>query len=246
MRCKNCGWPNKPEEKNCVKCNSPLQGGEPEEIIVPAADERDVNLRMTVSENDIFGGVAQGASSGESFIGSTEEETEPCRKCGYPVRAGKERCPNCNYPMTPDNTRKQPDHRNDSETDSRSRATRFAPGGDKQAPARGTINPYLMNNNQPEPEPKFSLKPVRKFDERTELPDREFEGEEIILTRSNTEPENPSITSREQAIISKADGKWFIEDRSDLGTTFVRAAGKIELHDGDIILLGDRLFEFHE
>ena len=24
MRCKNCGWPNKPNETTCVKCHTPL------------------------------------------------------------------------------------------------------------------------------------------------------------------------------------------------------------------------------
>ncbi len=24
MRCKNCGWPNKPNERVCVKCHAPL------------------------------------------------------------------------------------------------------------------------------------------------------------------------------------------------------------------------------
>ena len=74
----------------------------------------------------------------------------------------------------------------------------------------------------------------------------DFEGSEVILTRDNTEPGNQSITSHEQAIITYVEGHWYIEDRSEQKTTFVQAAKKIELHDGDIILLGNRLFEFKE
>ena len=66
-----------------------------------------------------------------------------------------------------------------------------------------------------------------------------------MLNRNNTEVNNPSITSRQQALITRVDGHWFIEDKSEQKTTFVQAAHKIELHDGDLILLGNRLFEFH-
>ena len=68
----------------------------------------------------------------------------------------------------------------------------------------------------------------------------------MILNRDNTEQNNSSITSRQQAIVTRVDGHWYIEDRSEQKTTFVQAAKKVELHDGDIILLGNRLFEFHE
>ena len=54
------------------------------------------------------------------------------------------------------------------------------------------------------------------------------------------------LTSRQQAIVTRIDGRWYIEDKSEQKTTFVQAAKRIELHDGDIILLGNRLFEFHE
>lgn len=47
-------------------------------------------------------------------------------------------------------------------------------------------------------------------------------------------------------MVSQENGHWYIEDASDQKTTFVQAARKTELHDGDIILLGNRLFEFHE
>ena len=74
----------------------------------------------------------------------------------------------------------------------------------------------------------------------------ELEEGEAVLTRDNTEPGNPSITSKEQALVTFSDGHWYIENRSEQSTTFVLANKKIELHDGDIILLGNRMFEFTE
>ena len=83
----------------------------------------------------------------------------------------------------------------------------------------------------------------RKPVEAVEL---DLDNGEMVLTRDNTEPGNPSITSKEQAVVSHADGHWYIENRSEQNTTFVMARDKIELHNGDIILLGNRMFEFTE
>ena len=53
MRCKNCGWPNKPNERVCVKCHAPLSadddsmerdGGGSE------AQRENVSLNKTVCE----------------------------------------------------------------------------------------------------------------------------------------------------------------------------------------------------
>ena len=71
-----------------------------------------------------------------------------------------------------------------------------------------------------------------------------YEGYEIILNRDNTDPKNDTITSQEQACITFEDGKWCIEDKSEYNTTFVQAAHKIELQEGDLILLGNQLYRF--
>ena len=83
----------------------------------------------------------------------------------------------------------------------------------------------------------------RKAVEPVEL---DLEDGEVVLTRDNTEPGNPSITSKAQALVSHSEGHWYIENRSEQNTTVVLARNKIELHDGDIILLGNRMFEFTE
>ncbi len=107
---------------------------------------------------------------------------------------------------------------------------------------RGTINPYMMQME--EEGPVFSLTAVKRMGERHTPGEREYDGTEVVLNRANTEPDNGSITSREQAVITNVDGRWFIEDRSEQKTTFVQAGHKVELHDGDIILIGNRLFTF--
>ena len=251
MRCKNCGWPNKPNERVCVKCHAPLSadddsmerdggGSEPQ--------RENVSLNKTVCEEDIFGqGMREPYPADNKQDEIAEEKTKPCPKCGYPVRIGTEKCPNCKFPVSqgggaaqrqPTVTVNEPQPR-----DPHLRPTRINPDENRPTGFRGTINPYMMNM---EMEPTFALKPIRRMNERHELEEQEYEGKEISLNRANTEPNNSSITSRQQAVVTRIDGRWYIEDRSEQKTTFVQAAQRIELHDGDIILLGNRLFEFHE
>lgn len=251
MRCSNCGWPNKPGVTECVKCNTPLG-----ESIASSTEYRspaggtgnDSNLNKTVMENDVFG-------SSQNQYGAPQGGDEPnevCPKCGYPVRPGTDKCPNCRYDIyanrsarqNPAETYREPGYKSGmtGESQGGNRATRMASADDTHKPVRGTINPYMMNV---ENEPLFRLKPIKRVEERHDLETLEYEGKEVVLNRDNTEVNNPSITSRQQAVITNEDGKWYIKDLSDQKTTFVQAGEKLELKDGDIILMGNRLFEFH-
>lgn len=249
MRCKNCGWPNKPNETTCVKCHTPLIEDEDDiNVVQPnnGGGSNDANLGKTVFEEDIFGG-KQNSSNGnqqdyaETVSEDVEEPTKPCPKCGYPLRPGTEKCPNCKFQIS-GSARTAYQQEEVKKPVSTRRPTRMD-SGNGSTPYRGTVNPYMMNMDL---DPSFVLKPLKRANERHELDEREYEGKNVSLNRSNTEENNASITSREQAVISNVDGHWYIEDKSDQKTTFVQAASKIELHDGDLILLGNRLFEFHE
>lgn len=254
MRCKNCGWPNKPNERVCVKCHAPLSpdddsmergGGAGREY-----QREDIALNKTVCEEDIFGQAvaAEPYHADRRQPEEPEEKTRPCPKCGYPVRVGTDKCPNCKFSVSQSGepVRRQPTAMVDEQPQPKEehrRPTRMNQEEARQTGFRGTINPYMMGMNM---EPTFVLKPIKRMNERNEPEEMEYEGKEIFLNRANTEPNNPSITSRQQAVVTRIDGNWYIEDKSDMKTTFVQASRRIELHDGDIILLGNRLFEFHE
>lgn len=248
MRCKNCGWPNKPNERVCVKCHAPLSADDDSverEGIGSESQRGDASLNKTVREEDVFGQSIREPYSFDKQTEISEEKTKPCPKCGYPVRIGTEKCPNCKFPVSQGGGagQRQPTVtvNNPQPKDPHLRPTRMNP--DERATSfRGTINPYMMNM---EMEPIFTLKPIKRINERHELEEQEYEGKEVSLNRANTEPNNSSITSRQQAIVTHVDGHWYIEDKSEQKTTFVQADKRIELHDGDIILLGNRLFEFH-
>ena len=231
MRCKSCGWPNKPNETTCVKCHAPLTAND-DDLNVEQSKRggmNDANLNKTVLEDDVFD------------YKKEEESSKPCPKCGYPLRPGTEKCPHCKFQISGSARPAHPQEENDKPAPIR-RLTRID-SGTGSGTYRGTVNPYMMNMDL---EPSFVLKPIKRANERHELDELEYEGKNVSLNRANTEENNASITSREQAIISNVDGHWLIEDKSEQKTTFVQAASKIELHEGDLILLGNRLFEFHE
>jgi hypothetical protein len=215
MRCKNCGWPNRPEETVCTKCGSPLQSDSGE------SHESQVRSNQTVMEESVFGNNAS--------------QPNVCPKCGYPLRLGMKQCPNCNSTIGVE------EQAQSSPTQNRQVRRPTIVGTQN---FRGTVNVWTDGDiGLP---PSFTLSPIKRNGEKKELNDIEFEGDSASLNRDNTDPGNLSITSRTQAIISRKDGKWFIEDKSDQKTTFVQVSSSHELHDGDIILLGNRLFIFHE
>lgn len=248
MRCKNCGWPNKPNERVCMKCGSPLEAESNEGYggAQGGSGGYDGRISKTVREDEIFGGVANSGYSREESDSQGDVNSKVCPKCGYPVRHDSEKCPNCrfqlNAPVREQRNESGSRERPANNDEKARRPTRMSSDGGS-GKHRGTINPYMMNA---EMDPTFVLKPLRRVNERHDLDELEYDGKEVILNRGNTEQSNSSITSRQQAVVTRVDGHWYIEDRSEQKTTFVQAAHKLELHDGDIILLGNRLFEFHE
>lgn len=66
------------------------------------------------------------------------------------------------------------------------------------------------------------------------------------LNRDMLDKDNPTITSKVQAVLTNKDGKWYIQDKSSQRTTFVHAEEPIALKDGDVILMGNRTFIFNE
>lgn len=81
-------------------------------------------------------------------------------------------------------------------------------------------------------------------DEEIEAITNQYEGSNIILNRANTDSKNPTITSKQQAELIFENGNWFIENRSEFGTTFIAVNRRIQIKSGDVIMLGDRRFIF--
>ncbi len=149
-----------------------------------------------------------------------------CKHCGYPIAPGFRVCPNCGEPVAAA-APAQP-------------ATSVAPVP-PPAPARpGTINPW----DTPQESHFCTLQPIAWHNEQIEYTPVSYSGDQVVLNRANTDPNNQSITSKEQAVLSFENGEWYLEDKSEQKTTFVHAGRKTKLESGDIIILGNRRFIF--
>lgn len=188
-----------------------------------------------------------------------------CPKCTYPLQPGASECPNCGTPVASKPSPGSEQVRPLQPTVINSIASNN-PQPQPLSDTGITFNtdgPQATNTDKPSPKPskggtvyfydnplgpmqnEFSLTPLKRTNEKHDFSPLNFEGDEVELNRNNLEHNNMSITSSTQAVISSEDGKFFITDKSDFRSTFVQAKDRIEIKDGDIILMGNRMFEFH-
>lgn len=81
-------------------------------------------------------------------------------------------------------------------------------------------------------------------DDDKELRTIDVKGDNILLDRSILDPANNSISRSGHASIYQKSGKWFLDNRTAMKTTFIRVDQPIELSEGDMLLMGDSLFKF--
>lgn len=254
MRCKNCGWPNEDNVTRCIKCNSPLggslmdnnngnhtvnQGGGH----ISGTDNPD-NLKATL--RDCAGGNGNSISSDNN----NNQAGSFCSRCGYPVGTGMDVCPSCGTPVAGANNVNRDANQGGGQSPFGNPFGNHAGGnhgGQQQQGgqrfAGGTINPW----SHPQGNDGFcQLKRIPWQNENVNYDPISYSGTEIVLNRANTDPNNSSITSQQQAVIIRDGEDWYLEDRSALKTTLIRAGRPIKLEDGDIIVMGNRMFEFHK
>jgi uncharacterized Zn finger protein (UPF0148 family) len=226
MRCNNCGWDNSINQSHCEKCKVPLQGAS---VSARPPEPAEVNAPIC--------GTIKGAAADQPYLDTPADNmqgavTEDAKiryctypGCGYPLLPGSTVCPKCNTPVEP-NPRSQAGPPPNS-----------AVPGKKGSSATGTINPYIQAKAD-----YISLQPLVRDGEKS-LTVLEFSGKEITLNRENLESGNLSITGKVQAELKVENGKWFLQDKSAMHTTFLLVSQPTEIRNGDIILMGDRLFK---
>lgn len=111
----------------------------------------------------------------------------------------------------------------------------------------GTVNPYA-GMGAFVPVPRCILKPVIFPGEDTRYAPQpvNIKGDYNELNRQLLDPDNNTITSKVQAILTFKDGKWYVQNQSAQKTTYVYAGEPVEVKSGDIILMGNRTFVFEE
>ena len=149
-----------------------------------------------------------------------------CPKCGYPLAAGAQSCPMCE-------SRQEGYAESSSQQQNRQEPSHY--GGTM----RSGGSRFLGGNNT-----FFTLKPIAWDGEDINYQPISYSGKTVILNRANTDANNQTITSREQALMTHESDGWYIENKSEFETTYVKVNKKTRLQNGDIILLGNRFFEF--
>ncbi len=216
MRCKNCGWENPDNQTKCEKCHSSLVDTGTVYNHAPSATG---GLKGTVAEKVVFADEQQGYAPAPGG-------PKTCPKCGYPVSDNSTSCPNCFHELIATPTA--------AEVKSRPHIQRNTQGTVLGGPVVGPSAVTIF----------CTLRPIAWAGEEVNYNPVTYSGDQVVLNRANTDANNNSITSHEQAVITCENGEWYIENRSDLRTTFIRVNGKVKLTDGDIIVLGNREFEF--
>ena len=222
MKCHFCNWDNPEGRTRCEKCDHELQpdAAESPSYVHDRPTTRKPKadsgkyLKRTINENEF-------RRQRGGMNGTVSEKTDMCPNCHLELEEGE--CPSCGY------TESQNDDKQNNENKMNANKNKETQRWDPKADVvKG----------------RFGLTPLSG---KTGLPESDpisFAGNKIELNRENTDPENSTITSKTQAVVTYENGKWAITDESELRSTFVQAARKIELENGDIILLGNQLYRF--
>ena len=242
-----CGYPILPGMQECPLCHTPVMDVDDNakktmvvnNPVPPTIKEETVNRRTIPDEEfsaakktETFVGSQQAAKRTEAFVDNQQaaKRTE--------AFVGSQQMVNRTDPSVVSSQ---------SEPNVKKTERFVSPSQSEGYVSKKTVNIYQQ---PPKPRPveelpHFTLEPIKRDDEMMfNLEKLAFDTAEVVLNRQNTDPENSSITSCQQAIMSFEDGKWYIEDRSSFKTTFIRVTKKTELQEGDIIVLGDRAFKF--
>lgn len=230
----DCGYPLLPGMQVCPKCRRPVvfepaptipDEDEKRTKVISAPDKQPQHQDSKATER-----MAVGVSSAKK----TERFLAPDRQDGIHKSTEPSVVPE--QPSAPQSAKK---------------TERFVPSAyEGDGVNKKTVNIHQMQKHvareaEPEAIPHCSLKPIAREGETMAKPQkRDFIADRIVLNRDNTDPGNYSITSQQQALLTFENGKWYIEDCSAYKTTFIRVTRRTELHEGDVVGMGDREFEF--
>ncbi|MEL6277143.1 MAG: zinc ribbon domain-containing protein, partial [Bacteroidota bacterium] len=212
MRCPNCGWVNEDGELTCKKCNYRLDGsiGADEE---PSRESQQSNFSTS---DGLKGTIAGSQMVRESWDEEDNSQQSPRRTSDQTSSRDSSRT----TPMPEDEGFDDSEWGVDEEPSSENKGWRPSPEPNDEPPIagdntgskgkstgrqrpnfKGTIDP----TRQRIVHQGFSLKPVAKEGESDRAP-LSFTGEQVFLNRANLDPDNYSITSREQALIENVNG----------------------------------------
>ncbi|MDR2497401.1 MAG: zinc ribbon domain-containing protein [Tannerellaceae bacterium] len=234
MKCNNCGSDNRDDSSHCGQCRAVLPGyASPGRPTVGNYQQR----------------TSPSTPNKPPYAGAPtiyDKDLKKCDACGYRMMPGSSVCPNCgkDSEAKPQIAGRQqcPKCRHNCAADALfcSNCGFDMQGFERTtAPRPKTITPWDMK-----PANSCRLKAIPNENESIQQGTLRFAGDRVVLNRANTEEANLTITSKEQAVLVCENGKWYIQDKSEHKTTFIHTKEMLELRPGDIIMLGNRRFEF--
>lgn len=222
MRCGNCGFQNPDSNVRCEKCNAPLSGSMLDDSAVQKNEESEQMMRRTKREID---------SSVAEEVPSSGGTGCKCPNCDFELSGFENVCPICGNDINGQVPQNQEQNKRSEE-----------PKQDK-AFHKMTVSPWEMLYKQYR-KIDFYLEPIALEGEKNVPDPAEFSGEIVALKRENTETQNLTISSENQAEIRCISGQYYILDTSNIGSTFVQAKNPMAINEGDVILMGNRRFVF--
>lgn len=154
-----------------------------------------------------------------------------CQKCGYTNQANAKKCIKCQNSLVDDASSKGKGM--DTSID-----LKFNP-----VPATNKDNKKTIHRIVPSSKPCQLIALSEDEKEGRAIP---IKGETVMLNRELLDSENTSISRKGHASLIFKDGAWYVDNVTELKTTFIQVNRPYKLADGDVILLGDSLFKFKE
>lgn len=268
IRCQECGFTNDADTKVCKKCGSRLEAGA--ESAAPSAPKGNAGG----GHPTMIGGAASGQAwdsndapapssgggrlSNPTVVGgqsnmpawdahneSPSSPTPPASGSQNTAAGNVAKCPSCGfYPLRNEVSAAHPCP-NCGTTGDVSAAAPASPtyqpaSGHQMQKAAGANKTMRLGDLSPEEE----AKPEFRLTEERSQAIKEFMGAEVSVNRDNLDAGNMSISGQEHATFVLEDGKWYLNDKSSNGATFIQLTGKVELTDGTKILMGNRIYTF--
>lgn len=106
-----------------------------------------------------------------------------------------------------------------------------------------TDNSKTVRRVVPTPQTRYRLVAL-SIDAESELRSIPLSGEQILLNRELLDAGNNSISRTGHASLTYQAGEWWLENMSSLKSTFIQVNEPVRIKEGDVILIGDRLFRF--
>lgn len=215
VKCSECGYSNNPASSDaCIKCNSKLN------LLVPVNSAKP---KPTVSN---MKKTQAGKGGLKKTIEGQQLSTTPmaCSECSYSIRAGQSICPNCGH-----------DNVGNVGHDEPSISIR------KSGPKTIRLNDFVTEEElEPIEEviPSFSLAPVHGKEKEPIIK----EGKEFILGRSDFDPEDMTISSKEHLKLEFEDGEWYLSNTSTNEALFIQVKGRLKITDGQVLLIGQKKY----